>query len=63
MLKEFPYWYNCFHKWKSENSDDIETVAECNPFTFSGGKGRERKGGKKEADSAPVHTLPGLICN
>lgn len=49
MLKEFSYWYNCFHKWKSENGDDVETVVECNPITFSGGKGGEREGEKKEA--------------
>lgn len=39
--------YNCFHKWKSENGDDVETVVECNPITFSGGKGGEREGEKK----------------
>lgn len=47
MLKEFSYWYNCFHKWKSENGDDVGTVVECNPITFSGGKGGEREGEKK----------------
>lgn len=63
MLKEFSYWYNCFHKWKSENGDDVETVVECNLITFSGGKGGEREGEKKGSDSTSVHTLPELICN
>ena len=26
MLKEFPYWCNCFHKWKNESSDDVEKM-------------------------------------
>lgn len=60
MLKEFSYWYNCFHKWKSENGDDVETVVECNPITFSGGKGGEREGGKKGRSRYETLLVPAL---
>ena len=45
VLKEFPYWCDCFHKWKNGSSNDVEKMRACNHFLFSGGKGgRERKG-------------------
>ena len=45
MLKEFPYWCDCFHKWKNGSGDDVEKMIACNHFLFSWGKeGKERKG-------------------
>lgn len=47
MLKEFPYGYDCFHKWKSGSRNDVEKMVECGPFfIFWGEKGREREGKK-----------------